>query len=177
MQDRILHRLRGFVALTVMAILAACSGPGEKARQGDNEPAGLVANAAPSAVAGEGAIEIGALQPRELAAGQCAMFLWAKQSRARFVFHARSQGEAVMVLNGKERVFTRTAADGNPAFGQFTKQKFRAEEWALALTVDVQARKGMVGGAVIPRGALRVRAREGWTRVLPVAGLIACKSE
>jgi len=120
-------------------------------------------------------LSVGALSPRAIEAGQCAMFLWSNQGEARFVFFAESGGRAEMRLNGIERSFRRTAAEGDSAFGQFSRQRFEDEGWSLALTIEVEARKGLLGGAVIPRGALRVSEPEGWERVLPVAGLIACK--
>jgi len=163
-------------AIAAAAFAAACTGPAETSSQSAPNPAGKVASADAAAPTASEPVKIGALAPRELKQGQCAMFLWAKRSRTRFVFFAQSQGKAVMALNGKERVFERTAAEGNPAFGQFTKQRFKAEAFTLALTIEVEARKGVLGGAVIPRGALRVNAGEGWKRILPVAGLIACKS-
>lgn len=176
MPSQSIRLTRFALAVLAAAGLAACTGTGEKTSRPAPNSAGKVASADSTAATASGPVEIGALAPRELKQGQCAMFLWAKRSRTRFVFFAQSKGKAVMALNGKERVFERTAAEGNPAFGQFTKQRFKTDAFTLALTVEVEARKGVVDGAVIPRGALRVSASEGWKRVLPVAGLIACKA-
>lgn len=161
-----------FAMLALSLFLGGCSGifPAETP---ETDPAPRM-TASAEAQEFSDPIVVGALAPRELAAGQCAMFLWMKQGRAQFVFYADSDGTAVMRLNGEERRFSRIAAEGDPAFGQYTRQRFDADDWELALTVAVEARRGLVGGAVIPRGALRVVEPDGWKRVLPVAGLIAC---
>jgi len=170
------RRLRRLLLLGLAAALAGCSGAGSGQRPDAPATGRMTASANAAATVESQPIAVGALSPRELSEGQCAMFLWAKQAQTRFIFFAGSDGSAVMMLNGKERSFSRTAAEGNPAFGQFTRQRFDAGGWRAALTVEVEARRGLLGGAVIPRGALRVSEPEGWERILPVAGLIACKS-
>lgn len=165
------RRFRLLAVLALAGALAGCSGAGGGKRP-ELPAAGPMTASADAA--GSQPIAVGALAPRELSNGQCAMFLWARQAQTRFIFFAGSDGTAAMRLNGEERSFVRTAAEGNPAFGQFARQRFEAGDWQLALTVEVEARRGLMGGAVIPRGALRVSEPEGWKRVLPVAGLIAC---
>jgi len=167
-----MRRQMPLAALALALVLGACSGA-LPAGTPEADPAPRMTASADGRDLSD-PIEVGALAPRNLAAGQCAMFLWMKQGRAQFVFYAESDGTAVMRLNGEERRFSRIAAEGDPAFGQYTRQRFDAGDWELALTVAVEARRGLLGGAVIPRGALRVVEPEGWKRVLPVAGLIAC---
>lgn len=120
---------------------------------------------------------LGALSPREaLDDGECVMFLWRRGgSRQRLVLHV-SEGEetATVALDGGERRARRTNAEGLPVLGQFRKQSFVYEDLTLDLTVQIESRASLIGGAVVPGGVLRLTDADGWSASFPVAGLIGC---
>lgn len=121
-------------------------------------------------------LEIGSLPAQELAVGSCGLFLWTKGAEPQLVFVSDSRSPtARMVLDGEIRTLQRTSAEGAGGYGQFVRQSFTSGETVIALGFEPEARPGLVDGAAVPRGALRLTDGEGWDMVLPVAGLIACK--
>ena len=120
---------------------------------------------------------IGTLAPQRLENGACGMFLWSRAEQPRLVFFsANNEAGARMVIDRKEVLLARASVDGKAFFGQFTTQEFEREDLKIRLTVEIEPRAGIIGGAVVSKGALRLQQDDGWEFVMPVGGLLACES-
>lgn len=136
-----------------------------------------IAPAGPS-VADDPAARIGALSPRVLPAGECGLFLWARTTDRPLVLFSTGGADGTrMMVDGGEVTPARTAAEGEPVFGQYPRQTFAVSDLQISLNIKPELRTGLVGGAVIKQGFLRLETEEGWGYVMPVAGLIACQNE
>lgn len=161
------HILGATIGLGLLCLLAACAtGSEEKGKV-------QTAVTAPEDIAGR----IGGLSPRDLSPDQCGMFLWARTSERPLVFFATGEpGSARMKLDSKEIALKRTAAEGDAVFGQYPRQNFVHEALTVNLNIKPERRSGLVGGAVVRQGILRLETAEGWGYAMPVAGLIACET-
>ena len=120
---------------------------------------------------------IGTLSPQKLEEGACGLFLWARATRAKLVFFSESDmHEALMALDDKEARLLRTNAEGRAVFGQHERQRFLVDDLTVELNISPEMRSGIVGGAVIKQGIIRLAQADGWEYVLPVAGMIACQA-
>lgn len=121
---------------------------------------------------------IGALRPQQLRTGQCGLFLWSRDDRQNLVlFGNGSRAEAKMQIAGEEVTFTRVSAEGVNTLGQYPRQIFQRGDLMASLSMDIQPRPNLSGGAVVPRGSLRFEQTGGWNLVVPVGGLIACQQD
>jgi hypothetical protein len=120
---------------------------------------------------------LGVLPPQELEAGACGLFLWARGSRANLVFFTSdSNNQGHIVFDDRAIALPRTLADGELLFGQYTRQQFAGEALILRLAVQPDRDSRMIGGTVVRHGTLSIEDAKGWSIVMPVAGMIACKS-
>lgn len=158
-------RQRSLVALTAL-LLGACTG----AQTQSSEPPSQAA-AASGPVA-----RIGSLERQPLVAGRCGLFIWMRGDRSRLILHADSTMPSARVqVDGAERIVARTAAEGGQTFQDFNRLTYEAEGLIVNLNMQVERRPDVIGGAVIPRGAVRFTFDDGAAVVLPVGGIIACK--
>lgn len=158
-------RVRIF-ALTLAVAVAGCGS--------DRTPQIAQTSDDPSVALGA---RLGVLPPRDaLEDGECAMFLWRRgTSRQRLVLHVSEGDErAVIALDGAARRASRVSAEGLPVLGQYRKQSFAYEDLTIDLTVAVEQRAGLIGGAVVSSGVLRLTNADGWSASFPVGGLIGC---
>jgi hypothetical protein len=158
--------IKSACAVLAVAVLAGCATDGAMQQK--------VMSAKPVAATADEA-RFGTLAPRQMAAGQCAMFLWVRNAERKLVFYGSAAGEARAVLDGREVGMTRTAIDGHEAFGQYEDQTYIYEGQRIQVRVDFERRAGMDRGVVVPQGTLRLQQADGWETVLPVGGLVACE--
>lgn len=119
---------------------------------------------------------VGPLSPQQLRTGQCGLFLWSRDDRQNLVlFGNGARAEAKMQVAGEEVTFTRVTAEGTNTLGQYPRQTYERGDLLVNLSIDIQPRPNLSGGAVVPRGSLRFEQAGGWNLVLPVGGLIACQ--
>lgn len=119
---------------------------------------------------------IGELRPQSLNAGQCGLFLWSRSEQRSLVFFGlgnRSEGR--MMIAEQEVSLRRTEAEGQMSFGHFPQQTYERGDIAVRLSLDIEPRPNLAGGAVVPNGSLRFEQKGGWNLVMPVGGLIACQ--
>lgn len=137
---------------------------------------------APSAAQSSSGIEagdvlLGPIPPQELPQGSCGLFLWARGDEPMLIlaaFHDTSQ--ARVRVDGSIRSLRRTRFAGERQFGHFEHQIFN--EGRLTLDVDLvfdQTRQ-MRDGAMVESGVIRVTSRDGTLTVVPVGGMVACKT-
>jgi len=140
-------------------------------------------SAAPAGAQSAERIEAGALQfeqlsPQRLAPGRCGMFLWAQAGRPVLILAAFDQpATAVVQTGGRQRSFERASFSGNPIHGMFERQSYEGGGGVtLEVDVELDTERAMRDGALIKEGVVRVRDREGWETVVPIGGMVACKT-
>lgn len=156
-------------------LLAALTALGACARLGSATPG----RSTPSAAAPRGASDVpfGELPPQRLERGQCALFLWSRTTPPRRVLMALNDPAIARVrLGGRTVDLARTRVEGPAAFGHARTQSYAGAGASLVITVDMESRGGVVGGAVVPTAAIEYRTVAGWTIIVPAAGLLACQS-
>lgn len=157
--------LSGAVAIAAGLMLGACAQGGDRPSARDG--------AAPAPPADR----LGAVGPQKLAAGQCGLFLWSRTTPPRLVlFSDGAAGTAQMVIDGRAQILRRDSGEGEGFYGQFPKQHFAAGGFSLHLSLEGDADAGIVNGAKISRGLLRLEDETGGYQAVPVAGMIACEA-
>lgn len=168
----VLRRARAVVRMAAGAVAAAafasaCASSGGAGAQG-------TASAVIGDSRGDG-LEIGGLSPRVLDVGDCGLFLWSLSSQQLVFFSTTRQAEARMQLNEREVRLPRVATAGAPIIGgQMAQQRYRAP----SVTATLVLRRGdeIDGGVRVAESTLRLVRDNGWSVVLPVAGLAYCRS-
>ena len=123
-----------------------------------------------------GGLPLEALPTQTLASGQCALFLWARTTPPRRVFMALQDPAVARIrIDGRSVDLPRTAAEGESAYGHAPVQRYEGEGITLTITIQMDARSGLVGGAVVPTGSLEYRDARGWETIIPVAGMVGCQ--
>ncbi|MFC7050306.1 hypothetical protein [Emcibacter nanhaiensis] len=154
-------------AVLALVLLAGCTTSGSDAAKKDSAPA------IQSFTFESG---ISTLPPREMQPGQCGLFLWSKVPQRELVFYSNSADmTGDMMIDGAARSLTRTSAEGEGFYGQFTRQVFDGEGYSVQLLLEPELRDGMANSVVIPRGSLRLTKPDGWEHVMAVGGLISCQ--
>jgi len=153
-------------------ILAGCStGPREQEVPEIRPNTPLAAALGPDEVLSR----IGSLRAQTLEAGQCGMFLWLKRDDAPLVFFQTSDGEATMVVDGTAEQITRDSVSRTLAYQFYERQNFSHEDLTVEVTVTPEAKRSLHRGLKLPAGSIALKTGEGWSAVLPVAGVIGCK--
>jgi hypothetical protein len=111
--------------------------------------------------------------------GSCGLVLWARSgSRVAPIFRSIGATDAVMKIEGAEVPLSLVQQSGELRLGLRAQQTYRSAEGAAAV-VTVQNRltwgQPFPGGIYVERGAITVEGEDGWSRVLPVAGIAGCK--
>ena len=131
---------------------------------------------AEAAPAPTGGLPLEALPTQTLASGQCALFLWARTTPPRRVFMALQDPAVARIrIAGRSVDLPRTAGGGDSAYGHTPIQRFEGEGITLTMKIQMDARSGLVGGAVVPAGSLEYRDAKGWETIIPVAGMVGCQ--
>lgn len=131
---------------------------------------------AEDAPAPTGTLPLEALPTQTLSRGQCALFLWARTTPPRRVFMALQDPTVARIrMGGRTIDLPRVAAEGEAAYGHYPLQSYAGEGLTLTVTIQMDARSGLVGGAVVPAGSLEFKGKDGWETVIPVAGMVGCQ--
>jgi hypothetical protein len=120
-------------------------------------------------------INLGALKPRKLAAGECGLFLWASAGDQSLVFYGARNGAAHAVLGEREVKLVRAKAEGREVLGQFEQQTYAYGAHHIELKLQFEQREGLGRGAVVQSGILRLTQANGWDQIFPVGGLVGCE--
>ncbi|WCL53745.1 hypothetical protein [Gimibacter soli] len=164
--------MRLFTAVVAGAglMLSACTGT-------TNTPPAAQAPAAPAAPSEEGpAGRIGTLPPQELADGTCGLYLFAREVGRRLVFVSDTTStDARMQIDGRPAQLTRVSASGTAAGRFFPEMRYEAGGVTVSVSYVPEMNGNLSGGAVIREGRLTFADASGWSYVMPVAGLIACR--
>jgi hypothetical protein len=120
---------------------------------------------------------LGELPPQDLARGQCALVLWAQQMPPQRVFVSLNDPAIARVdVGGKVVELARVSQSGQPLFGQFPKTHYRGGGLSLDVSFVADKAKELNGGAVVSSALVEYVDAQGWTTVIPAAGLIGCQT-
>jgi len=124
-----------------------------------------------------GGITFEALPPQELQAGECGLFLWSKGTRPVFFLVAYDAPAIVYVRdNGRPRRFNRSRFGGELVSGFFERQTFVDGDITLQLEIEFDEQRQIADGALIKQGVVRVTDKKGWRSIVPVTGIVGCKT-
>lgn len=120
-------------------------------------------------------VPLDALPRQDLAAGQCALFIWKAGKEARLVLMARTDPQVARIsLRGQPLDLARTDPSIDPA-GPFADAHYANGGVKVALAVTLERRSSLQGGAVVTGGTLQLDLPGGESFVMPAAGLLACR--
>lgn len=160
----------------VIPVAAAVTVMGAVPEGGGDPVAEEVPSAPPASQAASAGLPIlGSLPPQDLAAGDCALFLFTRGAEPRFAAFAPADGGALSVsLDGAIVVLAAAAplADSENAFAQTYRGDAGLEARLTASLGDP-----LPQGRVAPEASLRLAAADGTTQVTPLSGLLACEPE
>lgn len=161
-------------AVLAAMLLSACSMVSPPPEQAPSVSAGQT-GATTALGTDEVLSRLGSLAARQIAPGECGLFLWMKRDDAPLVFFQRSGGEAYMQIDGNVATLARTEAEGQFAFQFHRDQAFSAAGLTVKVSVTPEQTRSLQQGLKLPTGSISVSAPEGWSVVLPVAGAIGCQ--
>jgi hypothetical protein len=117
------------------------------------------------------------LPPQDLARGQCALVLWAQRGTPTRIVMTLSQPAVARIrLSGRLMDLARVSQNGEAVHGQFPSQAYRGEGVSLSLSFTAENASPLTGGAVVPSAVVELVDGNGWTSVIPAAGIIACQA-
>lgn len=100
--------------------------------------------------------------------GRCVTFLWTRNTPPlRIAMIDESAGTLRIKTNGKERDLARAAPAG--------VARYADTELSITLNLDIEARDGLAGGAVVEQGSARIEQPGQDALVVPVGGIRACQ--
>jgi hypothetical protein len=119
---------------------------------------------------------VSALPAQELDAGTCGMFLWLRREDTPLIFFQRSdEPAAVMILDGERQTLKRTGIETLIAFNFYEKQTFSNDSFELTVQAKAEEFRTIRQGVKLQSGSVSLTTSDGWSAVLPAAGLIGCK--
>ena len=132
---------------------------------------------APAVPTGPAEATLGEVPAQQLNKGQCALVLWSHKSPPlRFLVSLSDPAVVRVQLEGKLVEIARVAQSGQPFYGQFPDQRYRGNGVSLGVSFSVDGATALAGGAVVSSAVVEYADANGWTTVIPAAGLIACQT-
>jgi hypothetical protein len=116
------------------------------------------------------------LPAQGLRTGQCALALWSRQAQPlRFLMTLSDPAVARVRMGGKLLELARVAQTGQPVYGQFPDQRYEGDGLTLSVSFSTQSLAALTGGAVVSSAMVEYSDAQGWTAIVPAAGMIACQ--
>lgn len=164
--------------LAALVLLAGCATTGGQ----DAEQQGQVGPGGPLLADSE-APDPGVLTSADIPKGRCGMILWTRSGASTVpIFRSVDDGQASMVIDGAPVTLTLTGRGGESRLGIPAVQRFAGtlpatNEDGGPVEVTVRAVWGLPfpAGAYVQDAALTVQGADGWSRVVPTAGIAGCK--
>lgn len=156
-------------ALLLALALGACAGSAPK-------PAPARDPAAPASVQGAGVFGLAELPPQRLASGQCGLVLWSREPKPRRLLLALNSPPVARILrNGAVVELAQTGVEGRSVYGHHPVEHFAGDGLTLTLRVSFEGRQTLSDGAIAREGSVELSNAEGWSEIIPAAGLIGCQ--
>lgn len=138
----------------------------------------LLLAAAPQATAPLAPIDglpVDAIPQQALPAKGCAAYLWTMSgTRALVAMAAAEPARLRVAIDGKLTDLDRSGQVGAGGFGFATDTAYGAGPLVARLSMKIETRETLSGGAMVPEGLLQIERSGQDTVVLPVAGIIGC---
>jgi hypothetical protein len=120
---------------------------------------------------------LGVLAPQSLPAAGCAAYLFTGGGERRFVAMAGAEpGTLRLVLDGATVDVARTAQSGPGGYGFAATTEYRGGAVTATLELTTAARSDLTAGAAIPLATLRIDRAGKDGLVVPLVGMIGCKT-
>ncbi|MBC6402075.1 MAG: hypothetical protein GDA39_08250 [Hyphomonadaceae bacterium] len=117
----------------------------------------------------------GQLGPRELASGQCGLFVWTGDARRRFILFSDSQrSQAALATASGEIPLQITSETGSDAYFQYPVTSYRTET-GETVNLALGDYRDTTSGRSYRSGTLKTTRGDGWEQVTPVIGLAVCQ--
>jgi hypothetical protein len=134
-----------------------------------------VSENSPSAQPGTSEQPLAELPTQQLQRGQCALVLWSRDATpVRLAVTLDQPAVARIRPNGRVIELVRVAQSGQSLHGQFPEQQYHGEGFSLEVSFIADDARQLAGGAIVPSAVVKYVDANGWTSLLPAAGLIAC---
>lgn len=159
---------QNLILLIVMATLAACASSASGGGERDARPLMTSTNAP----------DPGRLADAQVPPGRCGMTLWTKAGADQVpVFRSVDDGTASMVIDDAPVTLTLTGRGGESRVGIPIRQEFAGDGPGGPITVSMRGQWGQnfPAGAYVARATLNVTGADGWSRVVPAAGIAGCR--
>jgi hypothetical protein len=161
---RAISRFGALLISAATLTLAACA-------NGDASPGSAAASAD-----ADDALRVGAIDARDLGSGECGLFLWNRATPPQLVFFANPDtGEAAIAVDGRERALKRLEVESPAAGGRPGSQTFATSSGDMSARLTVLETEQVQDGYRVGSASLRFSDAAGWSSVMPVAGLAACR--
>lgn len=122
-------------------------------------------------------LPIGAIPRQDLPATGCAAYLWTTSGTRAFVAMAQADPARLRLsLGGRITDLDRTAQSGAGGFGFGETNAYAANGITVKLTMTIETRESLTGGAVVTDALLQLDRPGQDTVLIPVGGLIGCAS-
>lgn len=152
------------LALTMAVALSGCATTQPSQRQSATPPV-------------DDGIPLSVLPQQKLDPGQCALFIWKADGDSRLVLMARTTPQVARIsLGGRQADLTRMNPPADPAAGaMFDNAIYSDGSTKVTLSVTLEQRSTLQGGAVVTGGTLQLDMAGGESFIMPAAGLLACR--
>ena len=153
--------------LLAAVLLAACASGGAQD-----------APAARPLLADTQAPDPGALGVAQVPRGRCGTILWTRSGADQVpVFRSVDDGTASMVIDGAPVALTLTGRAGETRVGIPGTQAFTGEtpDGPIEVTMAGVWGRSFPAGAYVARATINVVGADGWSRIVPAAGIAGCR--
>lgn len=122
------------------------------------------------------AASLGELPQQRLEPGRCQLFLWTRAEPPRRVAMALDRPDQLRVMiDGRPRDLPLLAREGSGvATGFGPRARYGDATLSVSFDIDLVTRPGLIDGAVVRAGVMRLEPAGGPAEVVPVGGLAAC---
>ena len=115
------------------------------------------------------------LPAQKLDPGACGLFLWERRESPDFVFFSKGASEEALIwYEGETHSLTRMGVSGD-VFGQFLTEQTYTMSGGRVVQLTMTPGDLLVGGQRVPEASMKVVDSEGWSTLIPVAGVTACQ--
>lgn len=130
---------------------------------------------APNTSSGASVMKAQGLSARNLAAGECGLFVWTADANKNFILFAQSQKQQANWLSPVgEITLTLDTQSGSALQSQYPQQSYNLND-ASKLAIDLRQPQSIQDGTRYRAGTLSQTGADGWARVTPIVALSACK--
>lgn len=115
------------------------------------------------------------LPPREMAKGECAVFLWSEESSRPLVFVQNiATNQSTMLIDHQQVDFDRSQASDMIIPGFFARQNFSTDKMQLSVRLRPEDGRNLYEGIKIPSGIITVTNDDQSENIVAVSGLLGC---